>query len=93
LSVQDERITTIPAPPNQSEVAQLREAILQEHIAGRRALYATAMVCKHDFITKRMENIGLLTRLVIQQVGDQQVAMKLIADDLEALREEEAPHA
>jgi hypothetical protein len=89
--LQEESGITCPIT-NQSEVARLRAAIEAEHLAGLRALKDFRMAGRHDFITARMENIGLLTRLVIQQVGDQQVAMQLIAEDLEALREE-VPHA
>ena len=42
---------------NQSQVAQIRQRIEEEYIAAWRALHAPAMVAKHDFITKRMENV------------------------------------
>ncbi len=41
----------------ESEVALLRQRIEDEYTAAQRALYAPAMVAKHEFITARMENM------------------------------------
>ena len=42
---------------NKSQIAQIRQRIEEEYMAAQQALYAPAMVAKHDFITARMENM------------------------------------
>jgi len=64
-----------------SEVARLLDRIDAEYEAGQRALqglcYGTS---QHEFITKRMENMGQLHQELRNMVGDAAIAM--IADRL-----------
>jgi hypothetical protein len=59
----------LPSPPvaqpapvgGQSEVARLKAQIEAEAQAGRRALYGEALgTAQHQFITRRMERMGVL---------------------------------
>jgi hypothetical protein len=65
---------------NQSEVAQIRQRILQEYEAAQRGLsgFATG-TARHDFITARMENLGDLHAELVKLVG-QDEATAIIAN-------------
>lgn len=60
-----------------SEVARFRELQALEEEASKRALYATAMVARHDFIIARMER-GAERILRLLQEGKQVEAMALM---------------
>lgn len=65
-----------------SEVARLRQRIQEEYEAAERALHAPAMVAKHEFITRRMENMQEAHAQLQILVGADE-AIKLIAETLE----------
>jgi len=65
-----------------SEVARLRQRIQEEYVAAQRALHAPAMVAKHEFITRRMENMQQAHAQLQILVGPDE-AIKLVAETLE----------
>lgn len=70
---------------NRSEVARLRQRIAQEYEAATRGLTGlTFGTAKHEFITKRMEQIGTCHETLKQLVGEQE-ATRMLAETLEAL--------
>jgi hypothetical protein len=70
-----------PAP--ESEVAQLRERIHQEHEAAQRGLYGIAQgTAQHAFITQKLENMAGCHRALIHLVGEHK-AIKILVEVLE----------
>ena len=69
------------AHEQQSEVAQLLSQISEEYEAAQRGLNGLAYgASKHEFVTKRMENMGRLHGQLQSLVGDLAIAM--IAEQL-----------
>jgi hypothetical protein len=68
---------------NQSEVAKLLESITASYEAAHLALYAPAIVSKHEFITKRMEHIQE-AHVALQGLLGSEQAGKLVATTLDA---------
>ncbi len=54
----------------QSEVARLMQQIALEYQAAQRALQSVAMTAKHEFITKRMENMSSIRDELAMHVGE-----------------------
>lgn len=70
---------------NRSEVARLRQRIAQEYEAARRGLTGLAYgTATHEFITRRMEQIGSCHETLKHLVGEQE-ATRMLAETLEAL--------
>jgi hypothetical protein len=70
---------------NHSEIARLRQRIAEEYEAAMRGLTGFAYgSVKHQFITKRMEQIGACHETLQHLVGEQE-ATRLLAETLEAL--------
>ena len=63
----------------QSEVARLMQQIELEYQAAQRALESFAMTAKHDFITKRLENISSIRDELALHVGEE-TATKLLCE-------------
>lgn len=64
---------------NKSEVARLRESIRLSYEAAQRALYDPALgTAKHEFITKRMENMQQ-AHAELQTIIGEEEAIKLVA--------------
>jgi hypothetical protein len=61
-----------------SEVARLLQRIRQEEEAAQRALNGYAIVGRHEFITKHMENMDFCVNALAKVVGSEEVAMDLI---------------
>jgi hypothetical protein len=71
--------------PGKSEVARLLQQIEQEYQAAQYGLNGLAAgVSRHNFITARMENMGLCHKALTTIVGDEQ-ATKMVAETLERL--------
>jgi len=68
-----------------SEVTRLRQAIEAEYIAAQRALYEPAMTAKHEFITKRMENMQKAHEELQTILGNDE-AIKLVAFIIENIQ-------
>ena len=67
-----------------SEVARLLSQISAEYEAAQRGLTGLAYgTSKHEFITARMERMGLLHTQLQSLVGDQAIAM--VADQLNSM--------
>ena len=62
-----------------SEITRIREQIALEYEAAQRALYSPAMVARHDFINKRMENVGELHEKLSRHIGMEE-ATKTVLD-------------
>jgi hypothetical protein len=60
-----------------SEIARILQQIRQEEESARRALFDPAIVSKHQFITKRSENIGQHVFALASVVGSDKEAIKL----------------
>jgi len=70
---------------NHSEIARLRQRIAEEYEAALLGLNGFAYgSAKHQFITKRMEQIGACHEALEHLVGEQE-ATRLMAATLEAL--------
>ena len=67
---------------NQSEVAQIRQRILQEYEAAQRGLsgFATG-IARHDFLTARMEHLGGLHAELVSLVGEDE-AITIVANTI-----------
>jgi hypothetical protein len=76
---------------NKSQVAQIRQRIEEEYTAAQQALYAPAMVAKHDFITKRMENVQR-AHAELQTIVGTDEAIKLVLETISNLPEMRASH-
>ena len=64
-----------------SEVARLLQQIREEEEAAQRALNGYAIVGRHEFIAKHMENMSLRVNALTQVVGSEEAAMDLIIAD------------
>lgn len=68
---------------NRSEVARLLAQIRAEYEAAERALIGMAVVAKHEFINRRMENMNSYRTELAKQVGDAEALRLLIENTLE----------
>lgn len=66
----------------ESEVARLLESIRLSYESAYLALHGPAMVAKHEFITKRMENMQQAHEQLQTIVGKEEAA-KLVVQTLE----------
>lgn len=64
---------------NQSEVAQLKQRIVEEYEAGKRGLEGLSATARHDFIQRKMENMQHCHKELIALVGNAQ-ASKILAE-------------
>ena len=69
----------------QSEVARLRERIEQEYLASKRVFTDFTPTAKHEYITKRQENIGLCFD-ELSKIMSPEEAIALVAETLNALQ-------
>lgn len=67
---------------NQSEVARLRESIRLEYESAYLALHGSAIVGKHEIITKHMENMQAAHATLQTLVGEEE-AIKMVVQTLE----------
>jgi hypothetical protein len=69
---------------NQSEVAQLRERIAREHQAAEWAVTGLAEGnLKHQFITRRMEQMGVHQERLASLIGEE-ASMAMVCSILDA---------
>ena len=69
---------------NQSEVAQLRERITREHQAAEWAVTGLAEGnLKHQFITRRMEQMGVHQERLASLIGEE-ASMAMVCSILDA---------
>ena len=73
---------------NRSEVARLLEAIRLSYEAANLALQGPAMVGRHEFITKRMENMQQ-AHAELQTIVGEGEAIKLVAKALDEIEKSE----
>jgi hypothetical protein len=71
---------------NNSEVAQLLENIRLSYESAYLAMHGPAIVGKHEFITKKLENMQQDHEKLRTIVGDD--AIRLVAETLETVGEE-----
>lgn len=70
-----------------SEIARLRESIRLEYEAAQRALYSPTLgTAKHEFITKRMENMQKSHAQLNTIVGEQE-ATRLVVETIETVQD------
>jgi len=69
--------------PNNSEVARLLESIRLSYESASLALHGTAMAAKHEFISRKMENMQQ-THVELQALVGEQEAARLVAETLDA---------
>ena len=67
---------------HRSDIARLRQRIAEEYEAATRGLTGFA---KHQFITQRMEHIGIYHETLQRLVGEQE-AVRIVAETLEAVQ-------
>ena len=67
---------------NNSEVAQLLEHIRLSCEAAKRGMEGTAITARHDFISKRMEDIQAAHQQLQTMVGENE-ATRLVVETLE----------
>ena len=66
-------------PENHSEIARLRQRIAEEYEAAMRGLSGLAYgTATHEFITKRMEQIGTCHETLQRLVGEQEATRMLV---------------
>lgn len=65
-----------------SEVARLLESIRLSYESAYLAMHGTAIVSKHEFITKKMENMQE-AHAELQTIVGEQEAIKLVVETLE----------
>jgi len=66
-------------PQNQSEVARLKAQIEAEVQAAQWALYGAALgTAQHQFITRRMERMGVLHEELTELVGEEEGVRLLV---------------
>lgn len=66
---------------NKSEVARLREQIALEYEAAQRGLTGLAATARHQFITKRQENIGACFEK-LSKIMPSEEAIAIVAETL-----------
>ena len=72
-------------PENHSEIARMRQRIAEEYEAAMRGLNGLAAgTASHEFITRRMEQMGDCHETLKQLVGEQE-ATRMLAETLEDL--------
>jgi hypothetical protein len=71
---------------HRSDIARLRQRIAEEYEAATRGLtgFATGFAT-HQFITQRMEHIGMCHETLQRLVGEQE-ATRIVAETLEAVQ-------
>jgi hypothetical protein len=69
-------------PGNQSEVARLRQQIEAEYQAAAQAMTGFSQVAKHEFITARIERIGVHQEHLAALVGEQ-ASMQIVCEIFE----------
>ena len=78
---------------NKSEVARIKRQIELEYEAAQRAMHGFAAGAgKHQFITARMENMGMHHERLIALIGERE-ATKALAEALEQADSETRPEA
>ncbi len=66
-------------PENHSEIARLRQRIAEEYEAAMRGLSGLAYgTATHEFITKRMEQMGACHETLQRLVGEQEATRMLV---------------
>ena len=73
---------------NKSEVARLLETIRLSYEAANLALHGPVMVGRHEFITKRMENMQQ-AHAELQTIVGEGEAIKLVAKALDEIEKSE----
>jgi hypothetical protein len=64
---------------NMSEVARIKRQIVAEYEAGQQALSGLSLgTARHDFITKRVENMSSMTMQLVALVGEAQAGQFLV---------------
>ena len=69
---------------HRSEVRELIQQIELEYEAAQRGLQGLAITARHEFITARMENIGVCHESRKELVGEQQASV-ILTETLERL--------
>jgi hypothetical protein len=62
-------------PINQSEVARLRQKYAEEFEAAQRGLSGYAVVSRHQFVTKKMENMGRCHAQLAKLIGEREATL------------------
>jgi len=66
---------------NRSEVARLIRDIEMQYMSAKWGLEGTAIKAPHEFITKQMENLGVIHEKLVELVGPDE-ASKLVANSM-----------
>jgi len=69
---------------NQSEVARLLQQIRLSYESAQSALHGPAIVSRHEFITKHMENMEESRVTLVGIIGSDE-AIKLVTETLESV--------
>ena len=72
-----------------SEVAKLLERITLSYQAAQRALTSPAIMAKHEFIQKRMEEIEIARDKITKLVGNEFKATDMVVSTLAMAEEKE----
>lgn len=71
-----------------SELARLMEQIALSYQAAQRALTSPAIMAKHEFIQKRMEEIEIGREKIAAMVGDELAATDMVVKRLAEIEEQ-----
>ena len=66
---------------NRSEVARLIRDIEMQYMSAKWGLEGTAIKAPHEFITKQMENLGVIHEKLVELVGPDE-AIKIVANSM-----------
>jgi hypothetical protein len=69
--------------PNKSEIARLRQQIAQEYRATQRVFTGFTPTARHEYITKRQENIAIHFNVLKQRIGDEDAMLLMMQIDNE----------
>lgn len=72
---------------NNSEVAQLLESIRLSYESAYLAMHGVAIVAKHEFISKKLENVQCFHAQLQTIVGEHE-AIKLVVQTLDGVSQE-----
>jgi hypothetical protein len=86
--MEESNSTLLSSKENASELACLMEHIALSYQAAQRALTSPAIMAKHEFIQKRMEEIELGREMIAVLVGDELKATDLVVRKLAEIEEQ-----
>jgi hypothetical protein len=70
---------------NKSDIARIKSQIAMEYEATQQLFTGFTSTARHDFITKRQENIGLYCQELMQYIPEQE-AIAMLVEAMDAIQ-------